>query len=234
MARRYYKIFLMILYLAVFVCIVYLFWRHYAVDVKGKSKLAPKTYDAIIINQNTTYEDIADSRPYELPYLRIKNIGFKLDNDFIYLKFQLAGDLPETKDLPSINGDQIKDVFYTVSMDENYFDYSGHKNPGGPEAKLKLSLYSTSITNDEKKINVEGELIKGGQGFDYFVVRYPYQQLLLNRNSTFIVFTADSNISSIKYPEGVITNKFRNSDLAASKSDNTEILLDLFLKDVKY
>lgn len=235
MAKQYYKILLYSLYIGAAVCLVYLVWS-YSLSLKDKSRLAPKYYDSIIVNENTSYTALrADVPAYEIPFLRIRSIGFKSDKDYLVLKFQLAGTLPEkASDLPSYGDDKIADASYSLTLDENYFDYSGNKNPGGPEAELKIDFYQKKVSGETNKIQIEGELIKGGPGYDYFVIRYPYSQLLIHQNSAYIVFTAEGFASSNKYQDGVSKSIFKNTALAATQQNNQEVMLDLSLKDLIY
>lgn len=237
MRKQHYKILLLVLYVAAIASAIYLLWWYLVVLPQDKSRLAPKYYDATIVNQNTDYSKTVSNtgQPYELPYLRIKNIAFFSDPNYLYLRFQLGGTLPsKDRSLPLYDNDQIKDIYYTMTLDENYFDFAGNKNPGGPEAELKINLYSTEAVSKDNRIDVQGELLKGGPGYDYFVVRYPYQQLLMNRNSEFIVFTAYASVTTSRFPAGASSFEFRNSTLAATPQNDREVVVDLSLKDLKY
>lgn len=237
MRKQYYKTLLYFLYSATIICIAYLLWWHFDVQAKDLSRFAPKAYDATIVNQNTAYSGSVSNtgHPYELPYLRIRNIGFYIDNDYFYLRYQLGGTLPKSIDeIPVYDNDHIESIYYTMTLDENYFDYSGNKNPGGPEAELKINFFNNSAIETDNRIDVRGQLLKGGPGYDYFVVRYPYSQLLTNHNSDFVVFTAYANATSTRYPAGASIFEFRNSTLAATPQNDKEILLDLSLKNIKY
>lgn len=236
MSKQYYKIILYSLYIGIIVCAAYLLWWHFSITAKDKSDLAPRYYDATIVNQNTEFysSPLNHNKPYEIPYLRIKNIGFKADSDFLYLRFQLGGTLPEENALPKYDGDQIEQVKYYMSLDENFFDLQGNKNPSGSDAELTMSFFGEGEFEAGNKIRVSGELLKGGPGHDYFVVRYPYQQLLINQNSEFIVFTAKAEVITARHPEGAGVHEFRNSTLAATRNDKSQILLDLSLKDLIY
>jgi len=237
MRRQHYTIILYSLYLgAIIYGLCFLGW-HYLFQTEDKSQLAPKYYDDVVTNQNTSFTALSGNpTPYELSFIKIRSISFYSDNDFVYLRFFVGGTIPENVlELPNYSGDKIKSVSYDMTLDENYFDFQGNKNPGGPEANLKIDMYGTSqAENSEGKINVNGELIKGGPGFDYFVVRYPYRDVLFNQQVDYIVFTSSARVTSEKYPEGATKFEFYNSSLAATKQNNKEVKIDLTLKSVTY
>ncbi len=237
MSKKYYRIILYALYSAAIVYAVVFAWTQYNKDKNDLSKYAPTFYDDIIINQNTSFSATpSNPNPYEIAFIKIKSIGFYSDSDYVYLKFSLGGTLPESgDDLPTYYDDKITSAVFNMSLDENYFDFLGNKNPPGAESTLRIDVYGNRPAQaQDNKIIVEGELLKGGPGFDYFVVRYPYRDVLFNQIHDYIVFTASSEITSEKYPEGASIYYFENSTLAATKSNNREVKLDLTLKDLRY
>ena len=237
MSKKYYRIVLYTINLAAIIYVLCFWWWYSNVYTQDKSRLAPKYYDDVIINQNTAYSATdQNSSPYEVSFMKIKNISFYSNDDFVYLRFVLGGTLPESaKALPKYYGDKLTSIVYNVTLDENYFDLLGNKNPTNPEARLRIDMYGNSPSIDNSgKINVAGELIKGGAGYDYFIVRYPYRDVLFNQRDDYIVFTANSVLTSEKYPDGASVYGFENNDLAITPQNNKEIRIDLSLKDLIY
>ena len=212
---------------------VLVWWSNYQYET-NKSHLAPKRYDVSVENFNKEFESGSPSllSPYELPFLKIKSIFFSSDNEYLYLKFSLGGVLPQTlDDLSSYQNDRINSIIYKLYLDENYFDLAGNKNPGGPEAELKMDFYGNNVDNkNDTRINVKGELLKGGPGKDYFVVRYPYYQLLLSQNDDTVVFSSYASSTSLLYPDGASKFIFSNPLLAATPENSEEIRIDLSIK----
>ncbi len=233
MNRKYYKIILLsLILLAIIYSLCFAWWLNYQKS-NDKSSLIPKRYDITIENYNKLYEGSADnpSSPYELPYIKIKNISFASDKIYLYIKYKLGGNLPDANSpLPKHLNDQINSIFFKLYLDENYFDSKGNKNPGGPEAELLISFYGDKVDEPSNKIHVQGELLKGGPGFDYFVIRYPYNQILLNQNSPEIVFSSYSTVATSFYPSGATFFNFSNPLLAATPQNSKEIKADLSTK----
>ncbi len=233
MNRKFYKIILFSLILLAIIYTLCFVWWLYNKDRDDKSSLAPKQYDITIVNYNKEFEGSSDnpSSPYELPYLKINSISLASDEIYLYIKYKLGGDLPTlTSPLPKYYNDQITSIYYKLYLDENYFDSKGNKNPGGPEAELKISFYGNELDETSNKINVKGELLKGGPGYNYFVVRYPYNQILLNQINKEIVFSSYSTVASSFYPGGASFFHFENPLLAATPSNSKEVRADLSIK----
>jgi len=233
MKRQYYKIILITICLSSIVYILCFSWWLWDQKRLDKSDLAPNRYDIIATNRNKEYTmiDLSASKEQTLPFLIINSISFATDEQYLYIKYNLDGELPEsTKDLPEINNNQVTSINYKLFLDENYFDLSGNKNPGGPEAELLISPYGSTTQTDSSKLNINGELLKGGPGFDYFVVRYAYYALLFNQIGDSVVFSSNSSAVTENYPDGIVLNHFENELLSAQPDLPREIKIDLSLK----
>lgn len=233
MKRQYYKIILITLYLSSIVYILCFSWWIWDRNRLDKSYLAPDRYDIIAANSNKEYTiiDLSTSKDQDLPFLIINSISFATDDQYLYIKYNLKGELPESiKDFPEINNNKVSSINYKLYLDENYFDLSGNKNPGGPEAELVISPYGSTTQTDNTKLNINGELLKGGPGFDYFVVRYPYYALLFNQIGDKVVFSSNSSAVTENYPDGIVLNYFENDMLSALPDTPREIKIDLSLK----
>jgi hypothetical protein len=166
-------------------------------------------------------KDFADccglEKPYDLPFIRIEKVDFAKVNEDFYITYWLGGKLPEKDKLPKFNGDQIKGIVFYMEIDENYFDGKGNVNPGGVDAYLETSFYG-KVKEDgkENKINVQGELVKGGPGFDFFTIKYSYNELIFSQ-STEIVFEAYSLATSEKHKGGASRYYFKNKKMAVSE-----------------
>jgi hypothetical protein len=210
---------------------IYFIWFVTNQDRLGQSSLAPKKYDVIVLNNNSRANLEEDPDLYSLPFFIIKNISFATDTEYLYLKYKLAGPLPENLDqLTKKESDHIKSVYYKMYIDENYFDLSGNKNPYFAEAELIMSPFGGKETTESGKIAVKGELIKGGAGYDYLVVRYPYYSLLINQTTDSIVFSSYSGADTLRYPQGYAVHHFENELLAADPDNIRQIKIDLSVK----
>ncbi len=218
--------------IALLYALTLIWWTNYKYET-DKSHLAPKTYDITIINYNKEYSNSAynSSPPYELPYLKIKSLSFATDEQYLFIKFNLGGTLPTSlDDQPLYQNDKIGSVYYDLTLDENYFDLAGNKNPGGPEAELKINFYGDTPDSKDTRISVQGELLKGGPGKDYFVVRYPYYQLLLNQTDKYVVFSSYALVTSELHPDSASMFVFKNPLLAATPENTEEVKVDLSIK----
>ena len=201
-----------------------------------KSDKTPQKADIVlpdmsqkIENENPNYASspFGSAKPYEIDFIKINSISFGIKDDDLYIKYNLNGILPREEDLPSFDGDKIHGAIFYMTLDDNYFDGYGNKNPGGAEAELKMSFYgSDKPTENGNKISVNGELVDGGIGHDYFVAKYRYRELLLNQLGDKVVFTANSVALSKAYSAGASIFYFQNSKKMAS-SDPNEILIEL-------
>lgn len=163
--------------------------------------------------------------PYNFGFLKIKNISFAKRDDNLFIRFQLEGKLPQsTQSLPSVDGDKLKGVIFYLSIDENYYSADGGRNSGGSDAELKMSFYgSDQAYNDLKKLTINGELVAGGYDHDYFVVRFPYSQVLFSPHDQ-IVFSSYGLIVSNNKPLIATTYTFKNKN-RAPKDDLTKIII---------
>lgn len=174
-----------------------------------------------------------DNSSYQIPFIKINSLSFKKQDGDLYIRYQLDGKLPKSDySLPKYGTDRINGVVFYMSIDDNYFDGNGNKNTGGPEARLKSSFYGSNYSEiDDGKITVNGKLVDGGPGYDYFTEKYPIAELLINSDSTNLVITASSLAISDQYSAGASRFEFENTPLAATKENNHEIKIDLTKND---
>ncbi len=156
------------------------------------------------------------------------SLSFHSTKDDFLIKIQLAGKLPQTNKLPQQDGDKLRGLIFYLSIDENYFSANGKKNPGGPDANIKISLYgSDKEIDDDNKIDVGGTLVSGGPGYDYIVVRYPTQELLHYPDQPDLVITAYALATSEIFPSGVSSSEFTSSLMSATKDNHREVRIKL-------
>lgn len=232
MKRDNYKILLFSIISLLLVYIVYFVF--YLIDTTDRSRnaMAPSEYDVIIVNNNAQISESSAENPdiYNLACLVIKNISFASDEKYLYIKYKLAGPLPSNiEEITKTKEDELNLIYYKLFFDENYFDLSGNKNPTVFESELVISPYGRKENTETGKITVEGEMIKGGPGHDYIVVRYPYYSILLSQITDFVVFSSFSTVDTLKYPQGLPINHFENYALLADKNPR-EIKIDLTIK----
>jgi hypothetical protein len=167
-------------------------------------------------------------------FAKIRSISFGTEGKDLYVRFKLQEKLPATSDEANlfITRDRLKCVTFYLYLFAHYYDNSGKKNPENPDAELKISFYGNEPSlSDSKKISVEGELIEGGPGYNYFLVKYPYRQILLSQNSNRIVFSAYSLVLTNNFPAGIGIFNFQNPLLAIEKDLPTRVGVDLHLAD---
>lgn len=233
MNRKLYKTLLVYIYLILLVYFIFFIWLISNKNGLNQSSLAPQKYDVIVQNDNISpkFNTAEDPDIYSLPFFIIKNISFATDTEYLYLKYKLAGPLPDNlEQLTKKENDYIKSIYYKMYIDENYFDLSGNKNPNFAEAELIMSPYGVEEKTESGKVAVKGELIKGGAGYDYLVVRYPYYSLLINQTTNSIVFSSYSGADTLRYPQGFAIHHFENKLLAAEPANVRQIKIDLSLK----
>lgn len=186
----------------------------------------------VVINENTDLSSCCgqSGTPYQIDFVKIKSIGFATDNSDLYIKYNLGGRLP--KNLQKYNNDQLQGLNFYMNLDENYYSADGSRNALLPEANLIINFYGDDKEPlDSKRVKVDGDLIAGGPGYEYFVVRYPYRKLLVNQNGPYVVFSANSILVSRKYASGASKSMFKNQQYAADKNDSSWIKIPLSLKD---
>lgn len=182
-----------------------------------------------IDNENLSFDasPFGSNKPYEADFIKINSISFAVQDENLFVRYSLNGVLPKKNELPSYDGDKITGAIFYMTLDDNYFDGYGNKNPGGAEAELKMSFYGDDeASSDMNKISVNGELVDGGIGYNYFVAKYKYRELLLNQSGDQIVFTANSVALSSAYRAGASANIFQNSKKMAL-TDPREMLIEL-------
>lgn len=204
---------------------------------KGKSQdhiAVTVPEDVTIVNESENWEQTSfagKSDSCKLPLIKINSVSFGTDKDRLYAKFYLAGTMPVERDLPSCSGDKVIAAVYYIDIDENYFDAAGNKNPGGPDAQLKMSFYGhDKDIKPADKISVDGELVAGGPGYDYFVASYPFNEILMYGDNPSLVVSAWSLALSENWTAGVSGYRLKNSSMAAEATDPTKIKIDLKLK----
>lgn len=207
---------------------------YYSETTNQENKNVKKTEIPISItikNEEKDYKPCCGLlKPYKIDFIKIRSVGFGADAEKLYIRFDLAGKMP-TKDetLPKFTDDQVTGAMYYLSLDENYYDGEGFKNPGGPEAYLRIGFYGAedkdSTTN---KIRINGDLVEGGAGYDYFIVSYPYNKVLINQFGSNLVFTATGLAISEKYKAGASRSDLTNKEMMADK-DPKEILIKIGL-----
>jgi hypothetical protein len=222
--------------IAVLLCIIlvlfavcFSFYKKRSFDQKISTVSVPPM-SLEIVNENADFSPtIFQANPYRLDFLKIKTISFAVKEEYMFIRYDLDKPLPKSsKELPSIDGDKINGLIFFMTLDDNYFDGSGQKNPGGVEASLKMSFYDNGGIDktDKNKIDVPGDCVEGGLGYDFFVAKYSYRQLLLNQTGDEVVFTANSLAMSKNFPAGVSSFDFENSLQMADK-DSKEIKIKL-------
>lgn len=171
--------------------------------------------------------------PYQVKFIQIKKISFATDKKYLFVRYDLSGKLPEsTEKLPSYNYDKLSGAVYYLNFDLNYFDSEGNKNPANYEAMAEFSFYGKPAEEkNDGRLNVEGELAQGGPGNDYFVVRFPYRQLLFGQTKTEVVFQTWSIAVSKKFRGGASKGLFENKQRAIAADDLQNIRVSLQLKN---
>lgn len=199
------------------------------VDMRGET---PIPIDFIIRNDEPELNRCCgQAEAYPMQYVNIKSIGFGTDKDGLYIHFNLGGKLPNKNEIPKFGSDQITGLNYYISLDENPFDRQGNRNPISYEANMTITLFGEDKALVEGNlIDVEGKIVKGGYGYDYFVVRYNYREVLVNQYNENIAFSASSIAKSDKHPAGVAKSIMKNNGSAIDPSDKTTIVAKLNLK----
>lgn len=185
--------------------------------------------DVYVQNENTKWggTSFVPSDPYKADFIKIISISFATKEQDLYIKYKLGAILPkESSQMPSFNSDKLESAIFYMTLDDNYFD-SNAKDSNRPEANLKMSFYG----NDKEpasvdKIAVDGELVGGGPGYNYFIAKYKYSDLLLNQIGKSVVFTSYSLTTSDKYPLGASCFNFK-SKLMMANQDPSEVKIAL-------
>ncbi len=178
-------------------------------------------------------QDEDKNNNYIVNFAKIKTVSLASTQNDLYVRFDLGGKLPiSNKKMPFYpGGDQLKGLYFFLDFKNNYFDSLGRKNTGKSDASLEISFYGedTKIYN-ENKINIEGKIVDGGPGHNYFIVKYPYDSVLFNQNVPNVVISAFSLTTSQTYGLNASTYYLKNSMLAASADSNTDINITLWPK----
>lgn len=232
--KEQYKKLLSSIYLLILVAFIWASWTYaeYFKQVKARAEIPMMETTVSNIGQNWEPATGSGGKIEKLPFLQINSIGFRAKDNDLYIKFKLNGKLPEKwRQLPTIKGDQLRNISYYLSLNSHYFDARGNKNDGKPEADLKISFYGlTPAERNDHRIGVDGILVAGGPGYDYFIVKYPYHQILFAQTQRYVVFTAWSHASTDNYPSGIGIFSFKNHLLAATPQNDAEIKIDLWLE----
>ncbi len=173
-----------------------------------------------------------DEEAYKLDFLKIDKISFATDKKDLFIRYDLAAKLPEkNKPLPSYNKDLLTGVVFYLDFDVNYFDGNGNKNPGGFETNTDMSFYGKPLKKeDDGRVNVNGKLVSGGPGFNYFVARFPYKEILFGQFGDSIVFKTSSVAVTGKYAAGASRFLFKNQSMSADGTNFEEIKIPMTLK----
>lgn len=195
--------------------------------VKSPEKTNIPKPETLIINDQKDWAPTDDS--FRIPFAKILSIGFSTDKNYLYIRYNLGGKLPEKNaEAPKFNQEKLTGLNFYMSLDENYYDHNGQKNSGGSDAELKMSFYGYDKPDNESgKIEIDGQLVAGGPGYNYFVVRFPYKQVLFNQNGQYIVFSSYSMALTRMHTAGASVYDMKNQALAADPQNPNQIKIKL-------
>lgn len=199
---------------------------YFSKEKKPIANPVPKmTVTVLNENDNYTANPFGPTTPYPVSFLKIKSVSFAKENGLLFINFKLMDTLPKNdKDLPSFDGDKLIGASFNVDIKQNYYDSLGRKNPTEADARIKISFYGDSDQDDSgNKVIVNGNLVDGGPGSDYFTVSYPYDQLIFNPDGDEIVASAWSNGISKAFTASVGMSQLENSEMSVDKDDPKQI-----------
>jgi hypothetical protein len=227
MIKNIFRIALLIILVFLIVIAIYIF--HRSRTKKPQVQIPPM--QVTVQNEDNSYGNccgLVSSYPFD--FVKMKSISFGTDKTDLYIKFQLGSKLPSPDKLPSYHGDKLTGMTYYMDLDENYYDSLGRKNPSGFDSALKISFYGTTEEEtDTDRLTIQGQRVAGGPGYDYFVVKFPYEKVLFSQSGPDIVFDAYSLAISEKHRAGASKNAFKNTKLAADGQNTSEIKIPLSL-----
>ncbi|MEI6498918.1 MAG: hypothetical protein WCO23_03070 [bacterium] len=171
-----------------------------------------------------------ENNHYSVDFAKIKMVSFATSRDELFVRFDLGAKLPKsTKKLPHYNGnDQLKSLYFYIDFRTNYFGNDGKINPGQPDVTLDISFYGDDQkVKNNNKINVDGQLVSGGPDHDYFVVKYPYDEVMFNQAKSEMVFWASSISSSEAFGLNASYYTLKNSEFAATTEHSDAIKINL-------
>lgn len=217
------------LYLIIFMVAVVLLCYGIYKSRLNAGKIYIPTMDVVVESDNTMLGALCGMRSsYPMDFVRIKAISFALYKEDLFIRYDLAGKLPKKDELPKYKDDKLTGVVYFLDLGGHYFDNQGNKNQSGLDVNVKMSFYGKDKENkDDSRLTVQGKLVAGGPGNNYFISRFPYRKLIYSQNSPYIVFGTSAVAVSKKYGGGASRFDFENKSLAVGETHNQDIKIKL-------